>query len=126
MTSLSFLSGDLVRHLADNYFPLIHRVVLREVSLRWSQYLPLQKKDKKLPTLYITWGSVPLLEWCKKRKYPIPTDICRLAAQGGHLEVLKWARWNGCEWEWSTCAYAAEGGHIEVLKWARENGCPEA
>ena len=50
--------------------------------------------------------------------------ICEIAAEYGHLEVLKWARQNGCPWDEMTCSFAADGGYLEVLKWARENGCP--
>ena len=45
--------------------------------------------------------------------------VCKNAAQGGHLEVLRWARANGCPWDEATCASAAESGHFEVLKWER-------
>ena len=48
--------------------------------------------------------------------------VCKNAAQGGHLEVLRWARANGCPWDEATCASAAESGHFEVLKWACETG----
>jgi hypothetical protein len=51
-------------------------------------------------------------------------DTCRLAAKGGHLEVLQWAREHGCHWDAWTCSKAARGGHLETLKWAREHGCP--
>ena len=122
---LQRLPGDLVRHLASFYHPSrSHHLVLREVSKKWSQYLPLKKKDKNLPTLFLTWGSLPLLQWSLTRKYPLPNDLCALAAGGGHLEVLRWARENGCPWDEYTCSWAAKGGHLEVLRWARENGCP--
>jgi hypothetical protein len=48
----------------------------------------------------------------------------RVAAKGGHLEVLKWARENGCPWDEDDVRVAAEGGHLETLKWARENELP--
>jgi hypothetical protein len=69
--------------------------------------------------------SLPMLVWaatngCHWQK----TSTCKLAAAGGHLEVLQWARENGCPWDTATCASAAEGGHLEVLTWAREHGCP--
>ena len=63
----------------------------------------------------------------------MPTDIqyiegadwtihcCALAAEGGHLEVLKWLRFGSttayaCRGMSGTCANAAAGGHLEVLK----------
>ena len=47
-----------------------------------------------------------------------------MAAENGHLELLKWAQENGCPWSKSTCISAARGGHLELLKWLRKNGCP--
>ena len=35
-------------------------------------------------------------------------DVCIVAAQEGHLEVLKYAHENGCDWNEMTCA-AQEG-----------------
>ena len=52
-------------------------------------------------------------------------DLCRLAAGGGHLEVLQWARAQECDWDEQTCLEAEEGEHFEVLEWARAQGCPE-
>jgi hypothetical protein len=52
-----------------------------------------------------------------------PWDVC-IAAEGGHLQVLKLAREHDCPWDEQTCEKAAEGGHLEVLKWAREHDCP--
>ena len=95
--------------------------------------------------------TVPLLEWCVKRKYkpnartflatarggdmdairwlhehkcPWGALTCHYAARGGHLDVLKYAHENGCPWDAETCEGAAEGGHLNVLKYAHENGCP--
>lgn len=44
---------------------------------------------------------------------------CALAAEGGHLEVLRWARDNGCDWDRHTCLHAASGGQLAALQWAR-------
>tara|TARA_B110000259_G_scaffold24696_1_gene25319 strand:- start:1668 stop:1805 length:138 start_codon:yes stop_codon:yes gene_type:complete len=44
-----------------------------------------------------------------------------MAADGGHLEVLKWLRANGCPWDRET--HQAARGHI--LEWAVANGLPE-
>ena len=52
-------------------------------------------------------------------------NICALAAEGGHLAVLRWAReydclwwrwWRSrCPWDVRTCGGAAAGGHLVVL-----------
>jgi hypothetical protein len=36
-----------------------------------------------------------------------------VAAENGHLEVLKWARENGCPWDESTRQRAASKGYVE-------------
>ena len=51
-------------------------------------------------------------------------DLCKAAARGGQILVLKWLRENSYPWNAGTCAFAAWGGHLGVLQWARANGCP--
>ena len=62
--------------------------------------------------------------WARENGCPWDEKTCALAAEFGHLEMLKWARENGCPWDERTCSGAAEYGHLEVLKWARANDCP--
>ena len=51
--------------------------------------------------------------------------VCREAARGGHIHVLRYARLLlKCPWDASVCANAAASGHLEVLQWLREHGCP--
>jgi hypothetical protein len=38
--------------------------------------------------------------------------------------MLRWARENGCEWDEDTIKLAAFGGHLEMVMFAREHGCP--
>ena len=75
----------------------------------WSQAyrecLLLKKPQKKLRKL---WDEV----------------TCRLAAEGGHFEVIKWLRAKGCRWDVKTSNEAARGGHLEVLQWLQAKGCP--
>ncbi|WZN65776.1 putative ankyrin repeat protein [Chloropicon roscoffensis] len=77
----------------------------------WSQAyrecLLLKKPQKKLSKL-----------WDK--------DTCRLAAEGGHFEVIKWLRAKGCQWDVETSNNAARGGHLEMLQWlqAQDPPCP--
>ena len=49
---------------------------------------------------------------------------CRLAAEGGHFEVIKWLRAKGCRWNKETSNEAARGGHLEMLQWMQAKGCP--
>ncbi len=60
----------------------------------------------------------------RHRVFPLPNDfICRVAARGGHLNILEWARENGCRLGEETFSAAASGGHLDCLKWLRKCGC---
>ena len=50
-------------------------------------------------------------------------NICRKAAEKGHLQCLIWAHKNEYSWDEDTCACAAQNGHLDCLIWARHNGC---
>merc|ERR1711967_84411 len=71
-------------------------------------------------------GSVEILEHLKGRGYGFDEEVCKGAAQGGHLEVLKFLRAQDppCPWNVQTCSEAALGGHLEVLKWLRSQDPP--
>ena len=48
--------------------------------------------------------SVMRVEWAMQEGLGVKrNEVCKLAAGGGHLDVLKWARGAGCEWDWRTC-----------------------
>ena len=65
-----------------------------------------------------------MLKYAHENGCPWNEGTCRIAAYGGHLDVLKYAHENGCPWNEWTCLKAAKGGHLDVLKYARDNGCP--
>jgi hypothetical protein len=47
-----------------------------------------------------------------------------LAAQGGHLHVMKYLQSEGMPFDEDTYFHAAEGGHLAVLKWLRSEEVP--
>ena len=55
-------------------------------------------------------------------------ELLRVAASGGHVNVIRWAMEHGCNVHAASavCTGAATGGHLAVLKWARalEPPCP--
>lgn len=58
---------------------------------------------------------------------PWSTSTCAAAARCGQLEILQWLRSQDppCPWDSTNiCSLAAWGGHVDVAKWAHENGCP--
>ena len=70
-------------------------------------------------------GRLEILKWAREHGFSWDESTCSQAARHGYLEVVKWARAQGCPWDENTCALAAIGGHLEVVKWARAHGCPE-
>jgi hypothetical protein len=69
-------------------------------------------------------GHLNLLKLARTKGYKWDQFTCYSAAKNGHFEVLKWARENGCLWDEGTCAAAASCGRLDILQWARANGCP--
>ena len=68
-------------------------------------------------------GHLEVLIWSIEHGCQI-RDLCALAANSAHWEVVRWARGNGHEWSASVCAHAAAEGNLEMLRWVREQGCP--
>ena len=70
------------------------------------------------------YGHLELVKWlCGEGGFAMDKYVMRYAAGSGNLELVKWLRGEGCPWDWRTCLYAVAKGHVEVLRWARENGC---
>ena len=48
-------------------------------------------------------------------------DVCRLAAESGHLEILQYAVEDGCQWLVQRCIESAEKNrHVHVVNWIRD------
>jgi len=73
----------------------------------------------------IKYGWLDLLTWCSETKsekdnyFNNHNVVCNIAAENGHLSILKWLISNGCEVSTQTPAFAAESGHLEIIKWLR-------
>jgi hypothetical protein len=65
-------------------------------------------------------ASPSILRWlnqCFSKIFDSEKQRCyELAAEIGHLEILKWARENGFTWNNKICAHAASSGQLKVLK----------
>lgn len=76
------------------------------------------------------YGQLHILKWLSS--YQIregrywDTDICRVAASNGHLEVLQWLieQSNSITWDSSICLAASKNGHLTVLRYLIQVGCP--
>ena len=72
-------------------------------------------------------GCLETLQWVvdKYGAGGFSATVCREAARGGHLHILRYARLLlGLPWDGSVCANASAAGHLPVLEWLREHGCP--
>ncbi|SPN79826.1 Ankyrin repeat-containing protein [Brazilian cedratvirus IHUMI] len=58
-----------------------------------------------------------LLNLLNYNRVYIPEDICGRSSRDGKLKVLQWARRENYLWDDQVCRNAAEGGHLEILKW---------
>ena len=56
--------------------------------------------------------------------YCLDESLTALAAETGHLEILKLLRFHGCPWNEHTPANAARKGHLHILQYAHAHGCP--
>ena len=121
------LSTIVARVPPEDHFPLaLVHTTLRDACHR-------HRADAGDGTLNVTWttratSSVARAQWVIRDFGLTPTDLwCSVAAENGHLDVLKWLREENdppCPWSEMTCAYAAQNGHLESLKWLRSEGCP--
>ena len=82
--------------------------------------------DEQTCRLAAFGGHLEVMKWLRAKGCPWGTGTSRSAALGGHLEVLQWMRGQDppCPWDSRVCYWAALGGHLEVLRWARSQGCP--
>ena len=97
------------------------------VILNYLAYNGIFTLDNGTFTYAAKYGSIEMLEWMRKHKYPWNARTCCAAAEKGRTEVVKWLHQNGCPWDRYSCAAAAGNGHLELLKWLRtkfcDNGC---
>ena len=88
---------------------------------------PREKEDGfTMAHLAAEHGHLELVRWlCGEGGFAMDEYVMLFAAGGGNLELVQWLRANGCPgWASRTCANAAFGGHLELLQWLRANGCP--
>ncbi|CAL6314005.1 unnamed protein product [Bathycoccus prasinos] len=66
-------------------------------------------------------GNLEMVKYCVANECPVDEGACGLAADGGHLEVLKYLREEAkAPWDSGTAAWAAENGHLHILEYLVE------
>ena len=71
------------------------------------------------------YGHMEVVKWlCGEGGFTMDEWVIGSAAISGNLELVQWLRGEGCPWDIDTCFCVVKYGHVEVLRWVRENGCP--
>ena len=70
-------------------------------------------------------GHLEVLQWACAKGGRCTKYTCSYTAERRHFKVVQWLHANGCPWDEWTCFYAKRGGHPKVRQWAIENGCPQ-
>jgi len=96
--------------------------------VKWLYTCANQSYIRRHPSIYTVIaadrGHLEVLKYLHENGCFWDSDACIYAAKGGHLKVLQYLHDNGCRWNIDACAYAAsKGGHVDVLKYLHENGC---
>jgi len=114
-----FFEGKDIRRLiieflsTDDYmsFALTNKHFMRTLKNIWWSFPP---------TSYIV-QSVQLIQWAFNYGYKLKKYTYKIAAKGGHLEVLKWLKLIGCPFNEKTLdssfRLATKEGHVDVMLW---------
>ena len=69
-------------------------------------------------------GMLADLMWAKSKGFYFGPEVCNIAAEGGHLELLQnLAQLPDVSWREKTAYFAATNGHLHILDWVIRNGC---
>ena len=80
--------------------------------------------DSTVCALAAEGGHLEVLKLALAAGCPLDATATEMAAKAGSTEILHWARAQGCGWNANACRNAAEYGHLEVLRMLRAEGCP--
>ena len=70
-------------------------------------------------------GHLDMLKWARHDHLCTwDAHTCSVAAMHGQLKTLQYLRSENCPWNDHTLDLAAEYGHLDVVEWAFKNGCP--
>lgn len=83
------------------------------------------KPDKKTCMIAAEFGHLHILKFLKEYNYNFENEFaCNEAAFNGNFKILKWLINNNYPMDDNICDRAASGGHINIIKWLMDNyGC---
>jgi hypothetical protein len=123
---------DVLRYLHENGGPLTPgqnscKAAASGGQLHYLEYAltnELAVWDMSMSNVAAQNGHLNVLRFAQARGYQMSGHELRLCARNGHLNVVIWLREKGYPWDARTCAEAARGSQLHVLQWLRANGCP--
>ena len=101
-------------------------------DLLWSSRVNLTVREssnlclarRRVPEIAAEIGHLEMLKWAVSEEgCPLNPVVWFFAGKGGSLNVLEWLRGRRCPKDMYSCAAgAAAGGNLEALKWSRRRG----
>ena len=76
-----------------------------------------------LYTAAMTSGATRAI-WLEEDEVNVRDNGCLFAAKYGNLEALQWFKSHGCRWNFLVCKEAAAGGHLHILRWTQSQTPP--
>jgi hypothetical protein len=92
--------------------------------LRWLREKGCPWKESDVCRMAACCGKLDVLELCHAQGGKLDVEVFLSAARRGSVPMLQWLRERGCPWHRSTCQEAATYGRLSALRWLKENGCP--
>lgn len=79
---------------------------------------------RRVPEIAAEIGHLEMLKWAVCQEgCPLNPNVWFFAGKRGSLDVLEWLRTRGCPTDLYSCtAGAASGGNLAALKWSRQRG----
>ena len=88
--------------------------------LKWAREEKKCEWDDKTINTAAYQGNLEMVKYCVANECPMMGGVC-IAAESGHLEVLKYLREEvKAPWDWRTASWAAENGHLHILEYLVE------
>ena len=70
------------------------------------------------------FGHLELLKWlCGEGGSTMDARVMMEAAGSGNMELVQWLRAEGCPWDKWACENAVHQVDVDMLRWLRANGC---
>lgn len=81
-------------------------------------------KYNNMCVLAAEYGHLDIIIWARSVNYRCNSFVCSTAAEYGHYHIVKWYVDNvGCKWNPYVYNYALNNGNLEIIGLLEEKGC---